>query len=103
MGTLSDIGVTPPLLPLKDGLVVETSGEGMFPHPFDDGAVMKLPIGAGLTIDWAPIRSNALVLALWAGTPERHSDEAIATVLSRPQVQQLILALMSIDAQMGSL
>lgn len=103
MPPLSDIGVTPPLFPLKDGLVVEPSGAAIFPHPFDDGAVMKLPIGNGLTIDWTPIAANALVLALWAGTPAQHSDEAIATTVDRKTVQQLILALMSIDAQMGSL
>lgn len=103
MTSLAEIGVSPPFAPLAEAIVIDRAGAAMFPHPFDEGAAMKLPIGTGVTLDWAPIGPGAVVVALWAGTADHHhhSDEAIATAVTRSDLQQLILALMSIDQQMG--
>lgn len=101
MVALSDIGVNPPLSPLADPVLVDDRGDALLPHPFDAGAGIRLPVGSGLTVDWAPVTSAQILLALWAGTDRQHSDESIATVITRDELQGLILALMSIDQQLG--
>lgn len=101
MCRLMDIGVTPPLDAWRDPVIVNDQGMAALPHPFDSGAVAKFAVGTGLTVEWAPVTAAQIMLALWAGTEDAQSDEAVATVITRDELQRLILALMSIDQQLG--
>lgn len=100
---LADLAATPPLPPLERAVLIDDRGYALLPHPFDKGAGMRLPVGDGLTIDWTPIDRSRILVALWAGWPDRPTDESIATSMTRADLQQLILGLISIDQQIGAI
>lgn len=102
--TLDRIATTPALKPLDRPVAVDARGRALMPHPFDDqAAMMWLPIGAGVKVDWTSIDGRTALLALAGGTADAYADESIAITVTRAELQQLILDLVSIDQQMGSL
>lgn len=102
--TLTSIAASPVLEPLERPIAIDARGRALLPHPFDDrAAMMRLPITAGVKVDWATIDKRTALLAIAGGTAETYADECIAIALTRAELQQLILDLVSIDNQMSAL
>jgi len=99
------VTIQPPLAarelpPLSTPVLLDETGSAWIPHAWRAGCFTYTPICEGIGAAWTPVPEIGKVLLAFAGgNPFAPTDEAIAIVLSRDGLRELIADLRSIDRQ----